>query len=186
MIEQRFINKQINTISMVKQKEAAFLLIKTNLNASRVLNSIKQNKLVVWANQVYGPYQIVAYAESENEKELTELIEDIRSRRFITELDARRVKVIPQDDKLKPFKINKSVSAVLLVNVNYKEEKERVVTWNLRKISGVKIARAMWGPTDIVVIVEASDHESMRNLICDDIKVLKGVTNNTTLYCYPN
>lgn len=186
MTEQRFKSLDGHNLFMSEQKEAAFLLIKTNLNAFRVLSSIKSSKLVVWANNVYGPYQIVAYVESDSEKEITEFIEDVRSRRFVTELDARRVKVIPQDDKLKPFKIGKPISAVLLVNVNYKEEKERVVTWNLRKISGVKIARAMWGPTDIVVIVEASDHEAMRNLICDDIKVLKGVANNTTLYCYPN
>ncbi len=166
-------------------KEATFLLIKTNLNAFRVVNSIKANKLVVWANVVYGPYQIVAYIESDDENEITELIEELRARRYISELDARKVKIIPDDDKLKPFKITNKLSAVLLINVNYKEEKERVVTYNLRKISGVKLARAMWGPADIISIVEASDHEAMRNLICDDIKIMKGIASNTTLYCYP-
>ena len=47
------------------------------------------------------------------------------------------------------------------------------------------IAVKQAGPTDIVAIAEASDHESMRNIICYEIKTMKGVSSNTTLYCYP-
>jgi hypothetical protein len=70
--------------------------------------------------------------------------------------------------------------------VNYREEKERVVTYHLRQVEGIRLARAMWGPADIIVVAEAGDHESMRNLICDQIKVMKGVASCTTLYCYPH
>lgn len=165
---------------------AAFLLIKTNLNAFKVVGSIGESVLVKWVSAVYGPYQIVAYVESSSATELAQYIEDLRSRRYISELDARMVKTIPEDEHLKPFETSKSNVAVLLINVNYKEEKERVVTYNLRKISGIKIARAMWGPADIVAIVEAEDTEAMRNKICDEVKVMKGVSTNTTLYCYPS
>lgn len=139
----------------------------------------------MWAKAIYGPYQIVAYLEAGDEAKVVNVIEEMRSIEGINEIDARRVKVIPKDDELAGFSLTKPINAVLLINVNYKEEKERVVTWNLREVPGVAYARAMWGPTDIVAIVEADDHESMRNLICDDIKVLKGVRENSTLYCYP-
>jgi nitrate reductase NapAB chaperone NapD len=169
---------------MEKVKPAAFLLIKTNLNAYHVVRSIRNEKHVQWASAVYGPYQIVAYIESENQRELAEFIESIRTQRRILELDARMCKVIPGDQELKPFKITKPEFAVLLINVNYKEEKERIVTINLRRLKGVLLSRAMWGPADIVVVVEEQNHELMRNLICDKIKTLKGVLTNTTLYCY--
>jgi len=166
-------------------KPAAFLLIKTNLDAYKVLGSVKKSPLVVWAENVFGPYQIVAYIEAKKEKEITQFIEDFRSRRFIVELDARMVKALPKDNKLTSFKIAKPKSAVLLINVNYKEEKERQITYNLREMNGVKWARAMWGPADIIAILEAPNHEAMRNLICDGVKIMKGVKTNSTLYCYP-
>lgn len=169
---------------MNKVKPAAYLLIKTNLDARKVLKSVGNSSNVKWSNNVYGPYQVVAYAETETYEQLSEFIEDIRSRRYVTELDARMVKTIPKDELLGSVKTTKKQTAVLLVNVNYKEEKERIVTYHLREIKGVKWARAMWGPADIIVIVEADDHESMRNLICDEIKTMKGVLSNTTLYCY--
>jgi hypothetical protein len=165
-------------------KEAAYLLIRTDLNAFRVVQSVKSSPLVRWAKVVYGPYQITAYVESDSEKELVTFIEDLRSRRFIVELDARRCKQLPEDKHF-AIKDTPPQSAVLLINVNYKEEKERVVTLNLRQLSGVILARAMWGPADIIAIVGTESHESLRNLICDDIKTMKGVMNNTTLYGYP-
>lgn len=167
------------------KKISSFLLIKTSKNSRKVLSTITKSKFVVWASQIYGPYQIVAYIESDSEVEIINEIEKIRELKGVNELDARRVKFIPKDEELKMFSTKKPVTAVLLINVNYKEEKERIVTYNLREIDGVVFSRAMWGPTDIVTIVEASDHESMRNLICDKIKVLKGVKGNSTLYCYP-
>ncbi len=167
-------------------KPSSFLLIKTNLNSLRVVRSVKESPFVKWASVVYGPYQIVAYVQTDTDTEMANFIEDLRSRRFITELDARMVKVIPDDEKLTLPEVKAEKVAVLLVNVNYKEEKERVVTYNLRKVKGIKLARAMWGPADIIAIVEAEDAEAMRNKICDEVKTMKGVISNTTLYCYPN
>ena len=164
---------------------AAFLLMKTKSNAIKIVNSIKQYRLVVWTSVVYGPYQIVAYVQGKDERQLAQSIEGFRSRRDIAELDARMCKSLPEDEKLAPFKIVEPHSAVLLIDVNYQEEKERITTHNLRTLKGVRLARAMWGPTDIIAVVEAPDHEAMRNLICDDVKSTKGVRTNTTLYCYP-
>ena len=168
-----------------KIKPAAFLLIKTNVNAFKMASSIRQWGLVVWTSPVYGPYQIVAYVEADDEMELLQFIEDLRSRRDIVELDARMCKPIPGDEKLTPLQITAPKSAVLLVTVNYNEEKEKTVAYNLRKLKGIRLARALWGPTDIIAIAEASDDEAMRNLICDEVKLMRGVKANTTLYCYP-
>jgi DNA-binding Lrp family transcriptional regulator len=166
-------------------KPSSFILIKTNLNARKVLGSIQHSKLVKWSSVCYGPYQIIAYVQADTDTELTNFIENLRAHRFIQELDARLVKVIPKDEELLDFSVSKDKVAVLGINVNYKEEKERVVTYNLRKIEGIKLARAMWGPTDVFVIVEAEDGEAMRNKICDEVKTMKGVISNTTYYCYP-
>lgn len=164
-------------------KTSSFLLVKINKDSSEVLSKIKH--LASWAMPVYGPWQVVAYVEANEEVGMVKVIEAMRGLEGVAEVDARRVKVIPRDDELAEWEITKAISAVLLINVNYKEEKERVVTWNLREVDGVAYARAMWGPTDIVAVVEADDHEAMRNLICDHIKTLKGVKENCTLYCYP-
>lgn len=168
-----------------KTKPAAFLLIKTNSNAIKIANSIEQYSPVAWASVVYGPYQIVAYVEGNDERKLSTFIENVRSRRDVAELDARICKSIPEDARLKTSKMEKPNSAVLLINVDYKEEKERTTANNLRRLKGVRLTRAMWGPTDIIAVVEASDPEAMRNLICDQVKSMKGVRTNTTLYCYP-
>ena len=169
----------------VRINPAAFLLIKTNSNAIKIANSIEQYSPVAWASVVYGPYQIVAYIEGKDERELSEFIEVVRSRTDIAELDARMCKSLAEDEKLTPFKIEKPNSAVLLISVNYREEKEKITTYNLRRLDGIKLARAMWGPTDIIALVEAIDQEAMRNLICDRVKSMKGVETNMTLYCYP-
>jgi hypothetical protein len=164
---------------------ATFLLIKANQNANRLLHSIRSEKHVRWAAVTYGPFQIVAYLEGESHGQLTAFIEELRSWKEILELDARMCKAIPGDEELKPFRIQGPEASVVLVGVNYREEKERIVTYNLRKVEGIRLARAMWGPADIIVVAEAGDHEAMRNLICDQIKVMKGVVACTTLYCYP-
>lgn len=174
-----------NKENSIKVKPSAFLLIKTKKNAKEVIKTIKTISKVIWAEVVFGPYQIVAYLKADNLEEITNIAEEVRTNPSVLDIDARVVKIIPGDENLQKFEITKKENAVLLVNVNYKEEKERIVTYNLRKLDGVKVARAMWGPADIIVIVEADNHESMRNLICDDIKTMKGVKTNTTLYCYP-
>jgi len=166
-----------------------FLLIKTNLNAHRVLKgAILPLKELEWAAVIYGPYQIAAYVTSDDERSLTNTIETLRAERPILELDVRRCKRLPEDDELGSIQGHprKAIQACLLINVDYREEKERIVTVALRKLQGVRLARAMWGPSDIIAVVEAQNHEAMRNLICDEIKVMKGVANNCTLFCYPD
>lgn len=166
-------------------KPAVFLLIKTNGDCRKLSESLKNDKRVVWNSSVYGEYQITAYAQFESDEEMADFVEAVRIREEVAELDDRMVKIIPKDDQLGAFEFSKKEKAVLLIGVDYSIEKERVVTWNLREIKGVKLARAMWGTSDIIAIVEADDHESMRNLICDEIKASKGVKSNSTLYCYP-
>jgi len=167
-------------------KEAAFALIRTDLDAFKVRGSVARTPTVEWATNVYGPHQIVAFAQSESEAGLVAAAEDLRSRRFISDLDLRRVKVIPGDESLSQLEFSHPHRAVLLINVDYEKERERDVCYKLRDIKGVVYARTMWGPADIVALVEGPDHEALRNLICDEIKVANGVKTNITLYCYPS
>ena len=164
---------------------AAFLLIKSNRDAYATAQQLRAEPHVRWASAVYGPHQVVACAEAETPAALAGFIEQLRPQPAIAELDARICKPIPGDETLAPLQVTQPVAAVLLVNVNYREEKERVVTVNLRQLPAVRLARAMWGPADIIAVVQAPDHEALRNVICDEIKILKGVAANTTLYCYP-
>jgi len=166
-------------------KPAAFLLVKAQHNAVEALDSIGKCDLVSWARLVYGPYQIVVYVGDNDEKELAKFIEDLRSQIYVAELDARLCKPLLGDENLQPLIITEPQSAVLLIRVNYRQEQERNLTYHLRKLDGILLARAVWGPEDIIAIVESSDHEAMRNLICDEVKLMKGVESNTTLYCYP-
>jgi len=166
-------------------RPAAFLLATTRNNAYEVAKAIGGQAPTTWATAVFGPYQVAAYAQADDASELVKFIEDLRQSQNIWQLDARICKVIPGDEELAPLETKRPETAVLLINVDYKVELERIVTLNLRKLAGVAIARAMWGPADIIAIVEADDREAMRNLICDEVKVMKGVLSNSTLYCYP-
>lgn len=166
-------------------KEAAFFLVQTQLDGFKVAGSVARTPTVKWVTNVYGASQIVAFAESESEVEIVDAAEDLRSRRFISALDVRRVKIIPNDEKLTPLQFSEPHRAVLLINVDYDKARERDVCYTLRGIKGVVYARTMWGASDIVALVEGNDHETLRNLICDEIKTLAGVKSNTTLYCYP-
>ena len=165
---------------------AAFLLITTNQHAGRTAHRLRAEPGVTWAAAVYGPYQVAAYTQADTPEALADFTERLRSQPMITALDARLCKPIPGDEILPPFQVNQPVAALLLINVNYREEKERVVTLKLRQLPAVRLARAMWGPADIIALVQAPDQEALRNVICDQIKNLPGVAANTTLYCYPN
>jgi DNA-binding Lrp family transcriptional regulator len=167
-------------------KESAFALIRTDLDAFKVRGSVVRTPTVEWAANVYGPHHIIAFAQSESEAELVAAAEDLRSRRFISDLDLRRVKVVPGDESLSQFEFSHPHRAALLINVDYTKERERDVCYYLRGVKGVVYARTMWGPADIVALVEGADHETLRNLICDEIKTASGVKTNTTLYCYPS
>lgn len=164
---------------------AAFLLIKTRQNAYDLARAISEAQETIWASPAYGPYGVVAYAKGATHAEVTSFIEEMRVRPDVVELDARMCKHIPGDDSLPRLEVSRHELAMLLINVDHRQVKERDVVYSLRKMKQVRLARAMWGPADIIAIVEARDHENMRNLICDDIKLIIGVTSNTTLYCYP-
>lgn len=167
-------------------KEAAFILVQTQLDGFKVAGSVARTSTVEWVTNVYGPTQIVAFAESDSETEIVNAMEDLRSRRFIAALDVRRVKIIPNDELLTPLQLSQPHRAVLMINVDHKKVRERDVCYTLRGIKGVAYARTMWGAADIIALVEGTDHETLRNLICDEVKTLEGVMSNTTLYCYPS
>jgi hypothetical protein len=170
---------------MAEFLSASFLLIKSRRSAFEVANFVGSKLPVRWVSPVYGPYQVVAYVSGNDERKVAEFIEMLRSEMPDGEVDARLCKASPGDESLGELDVKGRPAAVLLINVNYAQEKERIVTYRLRELKGVAFARAMWGPADIIAIVNADDHESLRNLICDDIKTLKGVATNTTLYGYP-
>ncbi len=164
---------------------SAFLLMKPRTNAWDVARTLGEQAWIQWVSPTYGPYPVVAYAQAKSQDELAQRIEELRADSNVVELDARMCKHIPGDEDLEPLVVSSPEVAVLLINVDYTQEKERIVTHNLRKMATVRLARAMWGPTDIIAIVEEDEHEPMRDLICDDVKTLNGVASNTTLYCYP-
>lgn len=169
----------------IATRAQAFLLLTPRGNGFAFLKELTQYDVVHWARPAYGPYPIVAYIMAESGVVLSRFAETLRDRDDVAALDVRVCKAIPGDETLEPPVMTGPETAVLLINVNYSLERERDVTYNLRKFRQVKLARAMWGPADIVAIVEERDHESMRNHICDEIKVMRGVASNTTLYCYP-
>jgi uncharacterized protein with GYD domain len=165
---------------------AAFLLVRSKTNAYEAAGWLRAQDRVRWAAATFGPQPVVAYATASSDLELVEFIEGVRENPAIAELDGRMCKPLPEDDGAAPLRTGTGQVAALLVNVDYRQETERQVTLNLRTIEGVRIARAMWGPADVVAVVEAPDHEALRNTICDQVKLMKGVVSTTTLYCYPD
>jgi hypothetical protein len=155
--------------------QAAFLLLATRQDATEMARRLAQAEGVVWASAAYGPHCVVGYAEAASPNKLAAFVERIRTSDGVDMLDARVCKPIPGDEGLPPLELSEPEVAMLLINVDYR----------LRENARVRLVRAMWGPADIIAVLEAPDHETMRNVICDEVKVLRGVASNTTLYCYP-
>ncbi len=164
---------------------AAFLLLRTRESAYQASGDLRATAGVVWTAPVYGPHQVVAYLVADSPRALAENIESLRVRFRDGDLDARVCKVIPGDEDLSLPATALPEVAVLLIGVDHREEKERVVAARLRALASIAFARAMWGPADIIAIAQASDPETLRDVICDQVKVLRGLSSNTTLYCYP-
>lgn len=167
------------------QSQAAFLLVTTHSSVRDLARRLTLEEEVVWASPAYGPYPLVAYVEAATDSELASFVERIRVGPGIDGLDARMCKRIPGDEDLPPFEAPDAEAAILLITVDYRQEKERNVVYSLRANGNVVLARAMWGPADIIAVVEAADQEALRNVICDEVKTTRGVVSNTTLYCYP-
>ena len=167
-------------------KAASFLLIKTRGNAHGLVNKLtkRREEGVIWSLPIYGPYQVICYIEQSSYPEMERYVEMLREEPEFQEIDARRVKPIPEDLELASFTTSAPEVAALLIRVDYRIQRERDLTLQLRRINGVTFARAMWGPDDIIALVEAQNPEEMRNLICDDIKVIPSVSGNVTLYGY--
>jgi hypothetical protein len=165
--------------------QAAFLLLATRQDATEMARRLAQAEGVVWASAAYGPHCVVGYAEAASPNKLAAFVERIRTSDGVDMLDARVCKPIPGDEGLPPLELSEPEVAMLLINVDYALAKEREVAYRLRENARVRLVRAMWGPADIIAVLEAPDHETMRNVICDEVKVLRGVASNTTLYCYP-
>ncbi|MEM8955891.1 MAG: Lrp/AsnC ligand binding domain-containing protein [Verrucomicrobiota bacterium] len=168
----------------VSDRSEAFLLCKTNSSALDLADALAGDTGIAWAQPVFGPFPVVAYLSATNRKDLTTSIESLRLRSEIHQLDARFCKFIPGDDELSAPETSQPERAVLLIGVDLSVAKEREVTYALRSLDQVVLARAMWGPDDIIIIIEESDRESMRNFICDVVKVTKGVKSVSTLYAY--
>ena len=125
------------------------------------------------------PKQVRPYLEYQADR-----VEAVRAHAHVR-LDARLCKHLPGDESLPPLRVLRPESSVLLVNVDYRQAKEREVVFEMRRNPSVSLARAMWGPSDIIAVVEAPDGEAMRTVVCDEIKVLRGVVSTCTLYGYP-
>jgi DNA-binding Lrp family transcriptional regulator len=166
-------------------RPAAFLLIKTNRNSYHLASKLRAQALVKWAAPVYGPHQVIAYVAADLPAQVAGFAESVREWPEVLDLDARMCKVLPGDESLRLAPPTKAEVSTLLICVNHREVKEREVTYRLREHGAVVLARAMWGPDDIIAIVQAENPEAMRNVICDDVKVMQGVIQNTTLYAYP-
>ena len=164
---------------------AGFFLFKTSVPSLELLEYLKTREEVRWAAAVFGPYQVVGYVMAPDYPHLARTAEKLRQTPGVVHLDARMVKPIPEDDHLDKMEICGPERSVLLINVDYRKETERAVTLKIRRIPQIVLARAMWGPDDIIAIAQADDHEGMRNLICDQVKVMPAVSGTTTLYCYP-
>jgi DNA-binding Lrp family transcriptional regulator len=162
-----------------------FLLVTTSSSVEELTRRLRAEPEVVWASPAYGPYPLVAYAETATPAEQADFVERVRQSAGVDGLDARMCKWIPGDDDLPPFEAPDGEAALLLINVDYRVEKERNVVYSLRENRKARLVRAMWGPADVVALVGAADHEALRNVICDEVKTTKGVASNTTLYCYP-
>ncbi|MGD1838303.1 MAG: Lrp/AsnC ligand binding domain-containing protein [Nitrososphaeraceae archaeon] len=69
--------------------------------------------------------------------------------------------------------------AYILLNVNFKEQK--TIIEKIKNISTVKSVRTVYGIYDIIVIMESSNMQEIKNSIDVDLHNIDGITNLTPL-----
>jgi DNA-binding Lrp family transcriptional regulator len=69
--------------------------------------------------------------------------------------------------------------AYILLNVDYKQKQSIIET--AKKISCVKAVKSVYGIFDILVILESSDIQQIKNSIDDQLYKMEGVNNLTSL-----
>ena len=69
--------------------------------------------------------------------------------------------------------------AYILLNIDYKQKQSIIET--AKKISCVKEVKAVYGIYDILVILESSDIQQLKNSIDDHLYKMEGVNNLTSL-----
>lgn len=74
--------------------------------------------------------------------------------------------------------------AYVLLNVNFKEQK-RIIE-EAQRIPTVKTAKTVYGIYDILIILESTNLQELKNAIDIDINRIKGIDNLTTLISVSN
>ncbi len=74
--------------------------------------------------------------------------------------------------------------AYVLLNVNFKEQK-RIIE-EAQRIPTVKTAKTVYGIYDILIVLESSNLQELKNAIDIDINRIKGIDNLTTLISVSN
>ena len=69
--------------------------------------------------------------------------------------------------------------AYILLNIDYKQKQSIIET--AKKISCVKEVKAVYGIYDILVILESTDIQQIKNSIDDQLYKMEGVNNLTSL-----
>lgn len=67
--------------------------------------------------------------------------------------------------------------AYVLVSV---QGDSRQVVEKIRGLGGVKEADALWGPTDIIAVVEVDNMEALGELVAGQMRAIAGVTSTDT------
>jgi DNA-binding Lrp family transcriptional regulator len=74
--------------------------------------------------------------------------------------------------------------AYVLLNVNFKEQK-RIIE-EAQRIPTVKTAKTVYGIYDILIVLESTNLQELKNAIDIDINRIKGIDNLTTLISVSN
>ena len=74
--------------------------------------------------------------------------------------------------------------AYVLLNVNFKEQK-RIIE-EAKRIPTVKTAKTVYGIYDILIVLESTNLQELKNAIDSDINSIKGIDNLTTLISVSN
>lgn len=69
--------------------------------------------------------------------------------------------------------------AYILLNIDYKQQQSIIET--AKKIPCVKVVKSVYGIYDIVVILESSDIQQIKNSIDEHLYKIEGVNNLTSL-----
>lgn len=170
----------------------AFLLIGAHQSPLRLKAEIEarwteiaeRNVCCLWSAALYAPQSVGMYVTAPSRRHIEMTSEALRSASGSAQVEIRLCK---QDQHISTVSIDVQANISGLVSISLTPEsqtKEIEVLSILRGFSGLRLARACYGSSDILALINTSTLDDFRDIIVGKIRDLHAVATTSTNLAY--